>query len=202
MEQLLSNPVESFAMRKERIGLGIIGAFLFSLAGAVLYVALYQFGFIAGLSGLVAVTASYFGYGLFSGKKVSKMGLICSIVFAVLSMLIAEYICLVIDAYDILKEGFSDTPYTPTLHEAIRGLHYLLKDYSVVDFAANGDGLVLVWEDCGESYGLLTAALKDIGLSLLFCTMAAFGFVRQHVQTIKAEKAHKQAEKARNPAEF
>ena len=40
---------------KENVLLGIVGALLFSLAGTVTYFVLYQLGYLAALSGIVAV---------------------------------------------------------------------------------------------------------------------------------------------------
>ena len=60
---------------KERILAGTLGALLFALAGGVLWYVLYQFGFLAGISGLVGVVCAIKGYSIFA-KKESIKGLV------------------------------------------------------------------------------------------------------------------------------
>ena len=72
------NPVQE---KKENVLLGILGAFLFSLAGAVVWVVLDLIGFIAAISGLVGVFCAIHGYRIFAGK-LSKKGIIIAIIIA------------------------------------------------------------------------------------------------------------------------
>ena len=76
MEQQVDhyNPAELTNEKKENISLGIIGALLFSLAGGLVFFLLDQLGYIASISGFVAIWAAFFGYGLFSGNKNSIKG--------------------------------------------------------------------------------------------------------------------------------
>ena len=62
---------------KERVLLGIIGAFLGSLIGAICIVLLNQFGYIASICGVVMGICTFKGYVLL-GKKMSIKGLIFS----------------------------------------------------------------------------------------------------------------------------
>ena len=48
---------------KENVFLGVIGALLFSLAGALVYFILNRVGYIASLSALVGAYCACFGYG-------------------------------------------------------------------------------------------------------------------------------------------
>ncbi|MBR5767747.1 MAG: hypothetical protein IKX86_03615 [Clostridia bacterium] len=49
---------EIFKEKKENVVAGIVGAFLFSLAGAVVWVLLHLVGFVAAISGLVGVVCA------------------------------------------------------------------------------------------------------------------------------------------------
>lgn len=57
---------------KENILLGIVGALLFSLAGTVTYFVLYQLGYLAALSGIVAVICAMYGYKLLRRARVKR----------------------------------------------------------------------------------------------------------------------------------
>lgn len=82
--------------RNENVLNGIVGAFLFSLGGVVLYFILYQLNYIAGLVGFVTFTLANLGYGVFTGTKGknSMKGVIVSIVVTVIMIAISEFICL------------------------------------------------------------------------------------------------------------
>ncbi len=60
---------------------GVVGAFLFSIIGGILYFIVYQAGFVAGICGLVMFVLANFGYKLFAQtkNKASIPGLIASI---------------------------------------------------------------------------------------------------------------------------
>jgi len=73
---------------KENVLAGIVGAFLFSLAGGVLWFLLYQIGFVAGISGLVGAVCAIKGYSVFA-KKESTKGIIISLIVTLVVMIIA-----------------------------------------------------------------------------------------------------------------
>ncbi len=81
---------------------GVVGAFLFSIIGGILYFIVYQFGFIAGICGLVMFVLANFGYSLFAGTKNrnSVPGLVSSIVCMIVMLFLAEYLCL---SYEIFR---------------------------------------------------------------------------------------------------
>ena len=54
---------------KENVLAGIVGAFLFSLVGGILWFVLYQIGYIASASGLVGVICAVKGYTIFAKTK-------------------------------------------------------------------------------------------------------------------------------------
>ena len=76
--------------REENVLFGIVGAFLFALAGGILYYVLYQIGYLAGISGLIGVICAIKGYSFFA-KKESVRGIIIAIIMAVIVLVIAWY---------------------------------------------------------------------------------------------------------------
>lgn len=50
--------------QKENVALGIVGVFLFSLSGAVVWYICWQAGIVASLSGFVGVFCAIKGYAL------------------------------------------------------------------------------------------------------------------------------------------
>ena len=60
---------------EENVVAGVVGAFLFSLVGGVLWFLLYQMGYIAAISGFIGIICAMKGYSFFS-KGESKKGII------------------------------------------------------------------------------------------------------------------------------
>lgn len=84
---------------------GIVGAFLFSLIGGLVYFVIYQLGIIAGISGLIIFVLANFGYGLFTKtKKTTTAALVVSIIVAVVMIFLAEYICLSFEIFKVYKD--------------------------------------------------------------------------------------------------
>lgn len=187
---------------KENVALGAVGALLFSLAGLAVYYLIYQMGMIAGLSGLVAVFCSYFGYGLFSGNKNSMTGLIFAGTFSVLAMIAAEYICVVKEFYDVYSPDYTYLGYELTVGGAFEIATQSILGNQIVDVLPKGDTLHLVWGTGGDNAELISAMFKDVGMSLLFCALACYGFFRNTAAKIKAAKAAEAAAQIQNPAEF
>ena len=102
--------------RNENILFGIVGAFLFSIIGGILYFVIYQAGIIAGICGLIIFVLANFGYGLFAGtkNKESMVGLIASIAAMIAMIYIAEYFCISFEIFQIYKE------HGVTIFDAIR----------------------------------------------------------------------------------
>ena len=59
--------------KKENVFAGIVGALLFSFVGGALWVILYQFGYLAGISGLVGVVCAIKGYKIFAKKDMRRV---------------------------------------------------------------------------------------------------------------------------------
>ncbi len=90
---------------EENVALGVLGAFLFSLAGGVLYIILGMVGFIAALSGYVGVVCAIKGYSLFA-KKESKKGIIISVIITALVLVIAWYVGFCLDVVRAFQEAY------------------------------------------------------------------------------------------------
>lgn len=134
----------------ENVIAGIVGAFLLSLIGGALYFGIYQIGYIAGICGLIIFVLANFGYQKFSGSKVSKTGVIVSVVMMVVIILLAEYMCIAFEIYNTFK-----TEYTISFTDALRATPEFLKD--------------------GDVFG---AAIKDVIVALVLGVIAAFSSIR------------------------
>lgn len=177
MEQQVDryNPADLTNEKKENVFLGCIGALLFSLAGGLVFFLLDQIGYISSISGLIAVFAAFFGYGLFSGNKNSIKGIIIATIASVLVMLIANYVCYAFGLYTLVKaDGLS-----LSFWEAFSKLPTLIAGEQLII----PDGLYEYYYelDSGEFY-------KNLVVSLLFCALGAFGFIHSTIKKIKAQK--------------
>lgn len=85
---------------------GVVGAFLFSIIGGVLYFVIYQIGVIAGIIGLVTFVLANYGYGLLARtkNKASVAGLISAIVATLVMIFLSEYFCLSYEIFKIYKD--------------------------------------------------------------------------------------------------
>ena len=94
---------------------GVVGAFLFSLIGGLLYFVIYQVGVIAGICGLAIFVLANFGYNLFAkGNKNTIVSLVVSIVMMIVMIFLAEYVSLSFEIFQTFKdEGI-------TIFDAIR----------------------------------------------------------------------------------
>ena len=63
------NNNSTFVQEQENVLAGVVGAFLFSLVGGILWFVLYQIGYLAAVSGLVGVICAVKGYTFFANKK-------------------------------------------------------------------------------------------------------------------------------------
>ncbi len=108
---------------------GTVGAFLFALVGGAVYFALWQVGYIAAISGLIAVVCAIKGYELFA-KKESTYGIVISVVMSVLVIAIAWYLCLSKDVYDAYHEWYAagEVDFTITFGEAVRNAYLFLAE--------------------------------------------------------------------------
>ena len=162
---------------QENVLAGIVGAFLFSLAGGALWFVLYLIGFMASISGLVAAVCAIKGYSVFA-KKESTKGIIISVVVALVVMVIAWYCGLAYDIVQAYKLWFEsgEIDYTINFFDAIRNAHLFLFDPEI-----------------GVSYFI------DLGITILLCAVGAGSYVVNKVKNAKAKAAAGAAENTPNP---
>ena len=139
------NPAEIPVKRNENVALGVLGALLFSVAGGLAHFGLMQFGYIAAISALVGMAASYFGYGLFSGRKNTVHGAILAVVFTMLMIVAAEYFTLAKEVFDVFKEE-----YEITFRDALAATPAFLEDPDVRSGVLKDLGFALI-----QHYGSL-----------------------------------------------
>lgn len=77
---------------------GLVGAFLGSLVGVVVWVLIYQLGYIAAIGGLIMVVAVIKGYEIFGGR-LSLGGTIACVVLSVAMLFLAHYSCYAFEVY-------------------------------------------------------------------------------------------------------
>lgn len=140
---------------KENVIAGIVGAFLFSLAGAIVYFLLNLIGYIASASGLIGAVCAVKGYAIFS-KKESKKGIIISAIISLLVMVLAWYLCLAYDIFDVYKTSF---------------------DAGEIDFSLTFSASVRLVPVFLEDPEISVAYFRDLALGLLFCLGGCASFI-------------------------
>ena len=138
--------------QSENVLFGIVGAFLFSLAGGALYYVLYQVGYLAAVSGLVAVICAMKGYEFFS-KGMGTRGVVISTVVAAFVLVLSWYCCLATDVYNAYQEWFAagEVDFTPTYFQCLRYGYEFLADVPEY-FADLGISLLLAAIGCGSYF--------------------------------------------------
>ena len=151
---------------KENVLAGIVGAFLFSLAGAVVYFLLNLIGYIASISGLVGAVCAVKGYAIFS-KKESKKGIIFSAIISLLVMVLAWYLCLAYDIYDAYKMAFEagEIDFSLTFLESVRLAPAFLEDPEISG-----------------------TCFRNLGLGLFFCLLGCASFVINKLKNANQKK--------------
>ena len=138
----------------ENVGMGVLGALLLSLVGILIYIGIYQLGYIIFASGIIMFNFCLFGYNKFSkadaNQNYSKKGIVICGIITLVGMIFAEYIALGIEIFKAYKD------YGTTLFESLAAVPSFLTD--------------------GEVLG---AALQDIAISfivfIIFFFMSLFG---------------------------
>ena len=160
----------------ENVLAGAVGAFLFALAGGVLWFVIYLLGFVAGISGLVGAICAVKGYSVFA-KKESTKGIIIAVVMALLVIVLAWYFCLAYDVYQAYQVWYEEgsIDYTLTFFESVQFSHYYLTDPEVAP-----------------------AYFGDLAIGLICCIAGAGSYVVNKVKNAKA-KAAQEAQKTSLP---
>ena len=149
--------------KNENVLAGIFGAFLFSLAGGIIWFVLYLTCFLAAISGVVGVICAIKGYAIF-GKRESVKGVIISTVIAFIVIVLAWYFCLSYDVYVAYQEWYAngEVDFTLTFFESVANAHTFLAETEIA-----------------------VAYFKDLGIGLIFCVVGAFGYVKAAVGKAK-----------------
>jgi hypothetical protein len=153
---------------------GIVGAFLFSLAGGILWFVLYQIGFLAAVSGFIGVICAVKGYTFFSkSKNESLKCVIISSVMTTIVLIAAWYFCVAYDIYNIFYEWFlaGEIDYYYTFFEAVQVAPYILL----------------------ENTAALIAYVKDLAIGLLCAVLGVIYYLSLREKRMKAEAAKKAA---------
>ena len=148
---------------KENVVAGIVGAFLFSLVGGVLWFLIYMFGFIAGISGLIGAVCAIKGYSIFA-KKESVKGIIISVIISLLVIALAWYFCLAYDVYDVYNEWYEagEIDFSISFFDAVRGAHIFLTDPEI-----------------GPAY------FGDLAIGIILCIVGAGSYVINKIRNAK-----------------
>ena len=87
------------------VPMGLLGAALFGLAGAVLYFIVYQMGIIAGICGLLMFIAAQYGYNMFAKPSVknSNISMVVAIIVTAVFIFLAEYVAVSYSLCDAFK---------------------------------------------------------------------------------------------------
>lgn len=164
---------------KENVALGIVGALLFSLAGALCYFILSRIGYIATISALVGAYCACFGYGLFARKKDSKTGVIVAAVATVIVMILAVAFCLAFDLYKYIQNDYANVKLTEVIGDTVRSLFD--SNYSIEY------GFYSYTFDKGQF-------VKDLLISLVFTAIGIFSFAAGQKNKRKAAQQAAQAQ--------
>ena len=183
------NTTDRPTVRGERVGMGVLGAILFSLAGAVVYYVLWSVNIIAAISGIICVICALKGYEIFAGAR-TKRGIFISVAVSAVMLVLAWYFCYCSDIHAYWESAFAagETDYVPTVWECL--------SYGYLDLPANPGYLV------------------DLILSLAMGGLGCWGYVTRSLrmeeeaaasraeQERTAELARLQAEQAARAAEL
>ena len=165
------NTTDRPTVRGERVGMGVLGAILFSLAGAVVYYVLWSVNIIAAISGIICVICALKGYEIFAGAR-TKRGIFISVAASALMLTLAWYFCYCSDIHAYWEAAFAagEADYAPTIWECLR--------YGYLDLPANPGYLV------------------DLILSLAMGGVGCWGYVA-HSLRMEEEAAARRAEQER-----
>ena len=147
------NPAE--LPKKERVGLGILGALIGALLGGVSIVLFSRMGYVAALSGVLMAFATLKGYELLAWK-LSKKGIVISVVLMVLVTFASSVVNLGLEVYDQVKE-FAGTVM---------------------------DSLVLRPELAAEGYLDFGGYFSSLGMLFLFIAIGAFAIIRNALRNV------------------
>ena len=171
----------SMVTEQENTLAGVVGAFLFSLVGGILWFVLYQIGFLAAVSGFVGIICAVKGYTFFAkAKNESVKCVVIASIMTALTLIVAWYFCVAYDIYYAYNEAFAagQIDYTYTFFESVQVVPYILF----------GDISVLI------AYG------KDLLIGLFCAVLGVVYYLSIREKRMKAEAARAAAEAAAKEA--
>lgn len=136
-------------LKEVNLPLGIVGAFLGSLIGVIVWVFIYQLGFVAGITGFVMAVCCFKGYELLGGR-IDKKGLWIALAISIVMLAVAEYIALGLDIH-----AFYSDFYAIGLLEAFGAVPYFL-----------------------EETEFLMACIKDLVFGYVFMAAASYSYIK------------------------
>lgn len=148
---------------KENVAAGVLGAFLFALAGGIVYFLLYLVGITASISGFVGVICAIKGYSIFA-KGESKKGIAIAVIASLLVIVLAWYLCLSFDVYTAFQDWYEagEIEYTLTFSESVMSAYLFLEDPEIS-----------------------VAYLGNLALGLFFCVLGGGGYVYDKIKKMK-----------------
>ncbi|MBQ8403672.1 MAG: hypothetical protein IJX55_04510 [Clostridia bacterium] len=170
------NNNSTFVQEQENVLAGVVGAFLFSLVGGILWFVLYQIGYLAAVSGLVGVICAVKGYTFFAKtKNESKKCLIISIITTVVVLAISWYFCVAYDIYLAYQEWFAtgEVDFTYTFFESVQVVPYFFAEPEI-----------------------LIGYLKDLGFGILFAGLGVIYYLSLREKKMKRQAAEEAAKAA------
>ena len=151
----VQNPGAAEVVVKERVALGILGALIGAIIGGASIVILSHLGYVAAVSGIILAFGTLKGYELL-GKKLSKTGVIISIILMLLTPFLAHGI-------DLMFQ-----------------LHATWQEYGVT----LAETLPLFLEVMAEDAELLRVYLSELGMIYLFVALGAFLSIRNALRNV------------------
>ncbi|MBQ8861513.1 MAG: hypothetical protein IJ021_02090 [Clostridia bacterium] len=170
------NNNSTFVQEQENVLAGVVGAFLFSLVGGILWFVLYQIGYLAAVSGLVGVICAVKGYTFFAKtKNESKKCLVISIITTVIVLAISWYFCVAYDIYLAYQEWFAagEVDFTDTFFESVQVVPYFFAEPEI-----------------------LIGYLKDLGFGILFAGLGVIYYLSLREKKMKRQAAEEAAKAA------
>lgn len=143
--------------KKENVVAGVVGAVLGALIGAAAIILLSLAGYVAAISGIILAVCTFKGYELLGGK-LSKKGIIISLILVLITPFVADWISWGI----VIYQEFSSV-YDITIADAIGAVGPFLQEGAIEKSAYTTNLLML--------YG--------------FTALGAFSSVRSHLKSMK-----------------
>ena len=145
----------------ENVPMGILGAFLLSLAGGILYFIIYQLGYIAGIAGFIAVICAIKGYK-WLGKKETVKGVVISSVIALIVIIAAEFYAAGFQLLELMNDVYPEA-----------GVNFFNSPVYVIKMMQ-------------ESGDIASIVIREVAITLLLCVVASISAVINAFKEAKA----------------